>query len=65
MSSYQQEYLRGLEDGKKEFRKFDDKSATVYYHLTKVFEYLGIENQPKLVDKYKTYILGEADSING
>ena len=84
MSSYQEEFRKGYEeglvagrvianqmyqDGKeaglKELREFDDKDKTVYYHLTKIFTYLGVEKQPKLVDKYKTYLLEESKSFNG
>ena len=85
MSSYQEEYRKGYEDGMeaarlvanqmykdgveegiKTFREFDgDTNATVYYHMTKLFEYLGVTNQNKLVDKYKTYVIEEAKSING
>jgi len=83
MSSYQEEYRKGYEDGmeaaravanqmyqdgveegKKQFRSFEDQNATVYYHITKVFEYLGVEKQPKLVDKYKSYIMEECKSFN-
>lgn len=83
MSSYQEEFRKGyeegleagrvianqmhqdgIEEGIKQFRTFDDQNATVYYHMTKIFEYLGIEKQPKLVDKYKEYLLAEAKSFN-
>lgn len=54
----------GYEKGLKDFRSFDDQNSTVYYHLTKVFEYLGVKND-KLVNTYKQYIIEECKSING
>ena len=69
MSSYQEEYRKGYEDGieagKKEFRSFGDPDKDVYYHLTKLFAHLGVVDQPKIVNAYKSYIMDEAKSLNG
>ena len=81
MSSYQQEYQRGYEDGMeaaravanqmyrdgveaglKEFRDFGDKEKTVFYHVTKILAYLGVEN-PKIANAFKGYFMAE-DTTN-
>jgi len=81
MSSYQEEYRKGYEDGmeaaravanqmyqdgieegKKQFRSFGDLDKDTFYHLTKLFEHLGVKND-RLVNKYKSYILDEAKSF--
>lgn len=72
MSSYDAErqigynlgYEAGLEAGKKEFRTFDDEEKTVFYHVTKILAYLGVENT-KIANAYKAYLIDEAKSING
>jgi hypothetical protein len=69
MSSYDAErqigynlgYEAGVEAGKKEFREFDDKEKTVFYHVTKILSYLGVEN-PKIANAYKAYLIGEAEA---
>ena len=83
MSSYQEEYRKGYEDGldaarvianqmyqdgieegKKQFRSFGDLDKDTFYHLTKLFEAHGIKDNPKLVNKYKTYITEEGLANN-
>ena len=69
MSSYEAErqigydlgYAAGVEAGRKEFREFDDKEKTVFYHVTKILAYLGVEN-PKVANAYKAYLIGEAEA---
>ena len=66
MSSYDAErqigynlgYEAGIEAGIKQFREFDDKEKTVYYHVTKILSYLGVEN-PKIANAYKSYLIDE------
>lgn len=53
----------GHSQGLKQFREFEDQSKTVFYHLTEIFKYLGVEKQPKIVDRYKGYILSEAEAL--
>ena len=54
-------YQDGYEKGLKEFREFDDKEKTVFYHVTKILSYLGVEN-PKVANAYKAYLIGEAEA---
>jgi hypothetical protein len=72
MSSYEAErqigydlgYAAGVEVGRKEFRSFGDLDKDTFYHLTKLFEAHGIKDNPKLVNKYKTYITEEGLANN-
>ena len=57
-------YEKGYTDGLKQVRDFGDKDKNTYYALTKLFEHLGIVDQPKIVNAYKSYILDEAKSFN-
>ena len=71
MSSYDAErqigydlgYAAGFEAGIKQFREFDDKEKTVFYHVTKILSYLGVEN-PKIANAFKGYFMAE-DITNG
>lgn len=71
MSSYDAErqigydlgYAAGVEAGRKEFRTFDDKEKTVFYHVTKILAYLGVENH-KIANAHKGYLMAE-DITNG
>jgi hypothetical protein len=56
-------YENGYADGIKQVRDFGDKDKNTYYALNKLFEHLGIKND-KLVNKYKAYILAEAEAIS-
>jgi hypothetical protein len=58
-------YQDGFEEGLKGFRAFGDLDKDTYYHLTKLFAHLGVVDQPKLINKYKGYIMDEAKSFNG
>ena len=61
----EQMYKDGYEKGLKEFRSFGDLDKDTYYHLTKLFEAHGIKDNPKLVNKYKTYITEEGVVARG
>lgn len=61
---YREGFEAGVEHGVKQFRSFGDLDKDTYYHLTKLFEHLGVTDQPKLVNKYKSYIIDEAKSFN-
>lgn len=65
MSSYQQEYLRGHEDGYEkglqELKTYDDNEITVNETLSQLFKHLGINN-PKLVKKCVGYVMAEANA---
>lgn len=63
-NNYSDEYKNGHSGGLKELEIFEDTSSTVYHNLRKIFEHLGVDN-PKLVNKYKEYTMGECASLEG
>lgn len=78
MSSYQEEYRKGYEDGMdaaravanqmyrdglNSFKELDTKDETVKYHMNKVFDYLKVTDE-RIIKRYIGYVLSEGELVN-